>query len=90
MDLNASEALARVREWEQRSTRISGMLLSDTSMMEVAFAGRVTITNNVITVKEDSFEFRLLLIQQMIFKYAEAVLEIRALGWRCVLYEPKE
>jgi hypothetical protein len=65
------------------------MVMSETSQMVVKFAGRVTITDDVITFTEGSFEFRLSLAPGMTFKYADATLEIRALGWRCVLYEPK-
>ena len=90
MDLAASEALARVRAWETNQSRVNGMVLSDTSQMVVNFAGRVTVENDVITFTGTQFEFRLSLAPQMIFKYGDGVLEIRALGWRCVLHEPKE
>jgi hypothetical protein len=89
MDLALSEALARVRTWETKASCINGMLLSDSSLMLVKFTGRVTIMDDVITFMETPFEFRLSLTPAMTFKYADATLEIRALGWRCCLYEPK-
>ena len=89
MDLALSEALARVQTWQTKQARINGMVLSDSSQMVVKFAGRVTVKDDVITFIEGSFEFRLTLAPGMIFKYGDGVLEIRALGWRCVLHEPK-
>jgi hypothetical protein len=90
MDIAASEALERVRRWEKRATYLNGMLLSNSSLMLVKFAGRVTIHKDVITFMENSFEFCLSLTPTMAFKYSNAGLEIIAAEWCAVLYEPKE
>ena len=66
------------------------LLLSDSSSMVAKFSGSVTVNKDVITLTEGSFEFRLSLTPEMILKYDDHTLEIRAAGWRCVLYEPKE
>jgi hypothetical protein len=87
MDLALSEVLARVQTWETKQSRISGMVLADWSHMVVKFAGRVTVTGDVITFIGSQFEFRLSLAPDMTFKYVAGVLDIGVFGWRCVLYE---
>lgn len=89
MDLTLSEAVAHVQAWEMNASPLNVMVLSDSSEMVVKFAGCVTIKDDVITSADQPLEFRLSLTPTMIFKYADAVLEIRALGWHCILYEPR-
>jgi len=90
VDLSLSETLDRIRKWERQATELNGMLLGDASLYVIKFKGRVAVhAEGFIMSGQNGFELTMPLLPAMTFHYDNTLLEIRALGWRCTLFEDK-
>lgn len=98
MDLTVSEFVDILRKWETEGIKISGLLEStQSSIMQVQFTEcAISVKGASITVTGDRFQVSATLVPTMTFKYSESegdephnsILEVRALAWRCILFEP--
>ena len=85
------EALSLVHTWQQKQSRVSGIILSHDCGIVIKLTGRVSVCDSAITLAvTDGCEMRLIPIESLTFTYADALLEIRGSGWRCILYDAKE
>ena len=90
MDLTLPEALDRLRIWESSATELNVMMLGDASAFVLKCKGHVSVHDHgVILAGANGFELTVPLRAAMMFAYNDALLEIRALGWRCCLFEDK-
>ena len=65
-------------------------MLGDASLYVIKFKGRVAVhAEGFIMSGENGFELTMPLLPAMTFHYDNTLLEIRALGWRCTLFEDK-
>ena len=91
MNLAISEAVDRLRRWETQASNIRGSLFTNSQELQITFLARIYIEGDAITLASDTgFKFHLTLSDAMTFRYSEAMLEIRAASWRCILHEAKD
>ena len=91
MNLQQSEAIEYVRRWEAKASKIRGSLFTNSQELQIAFLARVYTDCDRITLTSDTgFEVSMTPTQGMTFSYDNAILEIKAPMWRCILYEPKD
>jgi len=92
MNLAPSEALARVRNWERKKLKITGIVLTLESDLTIMFHGRVSVREGAIMFMGNgsSSGLHITPIPTMTFSYGDEALQITGLGWRCVLYVSSE
>ena len=91
MNLSVSEAIERLRNWERKGTKLYGLMLPKSSPLAIRFSGHVSLHEQVIIIagEHDESEVTLVFLPEMTYAYNNALLEIRSLGWRCVIFEDK-
>jgi uncharacterized ferritin-like protein (DUF455 family) len=88
MNLALSRAIDRLQRWETQASNVRGSLFTNSHELQIAFLARIHIEANAIALTSDTgFKFHLTLTDAMTFRYIEAILEIRAASWRCILHE---
>ena len=90
MDLALTEVLNRLSQWEKKDTLIHALLFTHSQELKVKVSGRIRTDADTFTLVYDTGDLSVTLTEDMRFKYGDALLEIRAPSWRCILHEARD
>jgi hypothetical protein len=90
MNIALTEVLKRLHKWEKKDALIHALLLTHSQELTVKVSGRIHRDGEAFKLTYDTGEVRIAFTEDMRFKYGDAILEIIAPLWRCVLHGPRD